>query len=353
MRVRSGQRSDVNPRWVWYTGVGCYVGDLLGQLCSLVCLEDAIIAGAVAARYPSIPRNAVLVVLALLVLLFAWRGIARISTVMKASLPLVVGLLAIAAVNAGPHSPGVSFWSPVPSGHTLDTTAWLAVLAALLAFVVNATVSADVGRYLRPERRRAGSVLFAVSLQLLSLGGAALLGAWIAHRVGRGPDPGANLVFLIGGWGVGCVLLSQLRINLINAYSGSLSLSNFGARGLGVRPGRQALMVVLVAAATLLAMWNIQQHLVAVLTFEAVFVMAWASTLVSYILIYELRGQVPQTVHELDSAPAFNPVGLGALLVALAAGYPSPSVPWANSVRASPPSSRWGWLQSGSSRCDQ
>lgn len=286
----------------------------------LFAVEDAIIAGAVSERYPAVSREMVFLFVGGLVLVLAWRGIASITSVMQVTLPFVVALFALAYFDAGNTGDAAPFWSAA-STHHLDPTGWLSVLAALLAFVVNATVAADVGRFLRPESRRVGSALFGGVLQLLSFAGAAMLGAWLTHRLGA-PDPGANLVALLGVWGIVCVVLSQLRINLINAYSGSLSLSNFGARGLGLSPGRQSWMVLLVVAATVCAMGNIHQHLITVLTFESVFVMAWASTLVGYILIYELRGGPTLSQADLDAVPAFNRVGLGALCLALIAGVP-------------------------------
>lgn len=286
----------------------------------LFALEDGIVASAVQARYPGVPKVVIFVALAAIVLMASWRGIGRIARVMLLTLPPFAVLLIIACVKAADHS-HIAVWSLGLPAHSVGATAWLSVLAALLAFIVNATVAADVGRFLPAVRRQRGAVVIAVCLQLASLGGATLLGAWLAARSGGNTNPGAYLVSLLGGWGLLCVVTSQGRINVINAYSGSLSLSNFGLRGLRLRPGRHIWMLAMVVVATLLAMTDIYQHLVGVLTFESVFVMAWVAILVTYVLTFDVERTVsPQA--PLDGAPNINPVGMISLFLALASGVP-------------------------------
>lgn len=286
----------------------------------LFAIEASIIASAMHHEAPAIPRAVVLLGLAVLVLLLAWWGVASLARVMTATLPLFLVFLVLAFVEAGgAPAPGESFWSYSPSSH-LDTTAWLAVLAALLAFIVNATVAADVGRFLKPERRRVGAFLFGGVLQVASFGGATLLGAWFSWRLGGATSPGVYLPGLIGGLGLACVMLSQLRINLINAYSGSLSLSNFAARLFDWRPGRHVWMIVLVVVSTAIAMGRVSDHLVEVLTFEAIFVMAWVSTLISYIAVFDSGPR--RRDRPIDDYPAMNPVGMAALAATLAVAIP-------------------------------
>jgi purine-cytosine permease-like protein len=284
----------------------------------LFAIEAEIIESAVRSELPAIPRVVVLLVAGIVVLALAWGGIAWIAKAMTATLPAFAGLMAWAIVDATHSSSAAgSFWTHAPAVGSVGPTAWLSALAALLAFIVNATVAADVGRFLAPRNERRGALLFGAVLQLLCFGGATLLGAWFAFRLRGESNPGAYLPGLLGGFGVVCVLLSQGRINLINAYSGSLSLANLGARGLGVQPGRRAWMVALVGVATLLAMTRISDHIVSVLTFEAVFVMAWVFVLVAYILRFDPAPREP-----LDHAPRFEPVGLCALVATLSVATP-------------------------------
>lgn len=287
----------------------------------LYTLETGIIASAVHALLPSFPKALLFLAVAGTVLAFTWYGISSLTKVMTVTLPLFLLLIVVAATQTG-SGEGGSFWSYAPSGRAINATAWLSVLAALLAFVVNATVAADVGRFLRPEQRRAGSFLLGGVLQVVAFGGATLLGAWFSFHLRGSSEPGGYLVGLMGGWGLLCVLLSQIRINMINAYSGSLSLSNFGARGLGVRPGRHVWMIGLVAVSSALAMFDVSSQLVQILSFEAVFVMAWVSTLVAYIICFDLDTPRGAGRWDLGTAPMVDPIGLGALAAALAIATP-------------------------------
>lgn len=289
----------------------------------LFAIEAGIIAAAVHERFSSVPRSAALLVTAAVVLALAWRGVTGLTGIMIITLPLFVVLVSLAATEAQRRpAPQSSFWSDAPANVSLDATAWLTVLAVLLAFIVNATVAADIGRFLKPQRRRAGAFLFGGVLQIATFGGATLLGAWFAWRLGGATDPGGYLTELLGVAGVACVLLSQVRINLINAYSGSLSLTNFAARGLGLRHGRRTWTVAVVVGATVLALTDFSQHLLGVLTFEAVFVMAWVSTLVAYIAIADPTHSRVGAGLQLDSAPKYNFVGLSALAGSLAVATP-------------------------------
>lgn len=284
----------------------------------LFAIEAEIIASAVRTELPAVPRVAVLLAAGLVVLALAWGGVTSIARAMTVTLPAFAALLLWAVLDAAHRpSPGGSFWAHAPVTGSVSATAWLSALAALLAFIVNATVAADVGRFLAPRQRRRGAFLFGGVLQILCFGGATLLGAWFAFRLRGQADPGSYLPGLLGGFGMACVLLSQGRINLINAYSGSLSLANLGARGLGIRPGRRTWMVVLVCVATLLAMTHLSDHIVSVLTFEAVFVMAWVFALVAYIVRFD-----PTPRDDLNRAPRFEPVGLGALVATLSVATP-------------------------------
>jgi hypothetical protein len=286
----------------------------------LYALELAIISSAMHSRFPGVPDAGLFAVVGVIVLALAWYGVSSLARAMTISLPVFLVLMAVAVAHANGHA-SASFWSYAPPHTTIDATAWLSVLAALLAFIVNATVAADVGWFLPPERRRAGAFLFGGVLQVITFGGATLLGAWFSFQLGGSAEPGAYLVQLLGGWGIACVLLSQIRINMINAYSGSLSLSNFGARGLGVRPGRHIWMVALIVVGSTLALVNISPQLVKILSFEAVFVMAWVSTLIAYIFFFNVDTPAGAR-HSLDEMPRINVVGLGSLAAALAVSVP-------------------------------
>ena len=197
------------------------------------------------------------------------------------------------------------------------------MVAALLAFIVNATVGADVGRFVPPKRRIAGSVLLGIGLQLFAFLGATLVGAWLTVQLHGDSNPGSYIVDILGSAGLVYIIVIQVRINSINVYSGSLAFSNFGARALRLSPGRQYWLVGLIFCGSILTLTSIYAHLLGVLTFESVFVMAWVMSVVGF-LIRRRFWALPARpwFGKYGLVEGISPRGLAALAIALAVSTP-------------------------------
>jgi purine-cytosine permease-like protein len=244
---------------------------------------------------------------------------------MGVTLPVFAVLLTGAIIRNGAHDGLVPFLQyPIIGGHDLAVTATgvFATVGVLTVFLVNATVAADVGRFLPESKRRAGAVVLGVALQPVSFFGAALLGAWLTYRFEDGPDPGRYLVHILDFWGFLYVIISQVRINVINLYAGSLSLSNFVARTLAFRPGRHVWVATMAGIGTTLAVMGVYKELLSVLTFGATFVSAWVMALVSYILRHRLLSVPLDNGNNLLSAKRVDWEGTTALIAALVVAGP-------------------------------
>lgn len=318
----AGLDSDMLSIWAGYGARGSALTSLIygGNFVVLFALEAQIIAHAVMARYADASRSLVLAVVGVIVLTLTAPGIVRLSRVSAVTLPLVVALFAWIAVTAPRSGSAHEFWTFQGAADHAGVPAVLAVVAALMAFVVNATVGADVGRYLRAADRQRGAALIGVGLQAVCFGGVMMFGAWLTFRVG-GTDPGSYLVQVAGLAGLLCVVVSQVRINMINAYAGSLALSNFGLRSVGLRPGRHIWAIVLVTGGICLALADIYSRMLDVLTFEAVFVAAWTSTLVTYAIMAS-RSRRDAARSAPISRLSGNQRSVVALVLALACGVP-------------------------------
>jgi hypothetical protein len=125
-------------------------------------------------------------------------------------------------------------------------------------------------------------------------------------------------------WGVLFVVVTQVRINVTNVYSGSLAYANFFCRVFHITPGRQYWVILTSAGGTALMFGGIFNHLNAVLTFEGVFIMAWIMAVTSDIVINKkLLGLSPANfLYKRAHTYRFNPVGVGALTGALVVGLP-------------------------------
>ncbi|MET9018382.1 hypothetical protein ABZV93_00215 [Actinopolymorpha sp. NPDC004070] len=114
------------------------------------------------------------------------------------------------------------------------------------------------------------------------------------------------------------VLLSQVKINIMNTYSGSLSWSNFFSRLLHRHPGRAAWVFLQVGLALVLMEVNIFTHIVTVLAWYANVGIAWIAAMVSDLVVNKRLLKLSPPHVEFHRAHLFNvnPVGFGSMVVA-------------------------------------
>ncbi len=117
------------------------------------------------------------------------------------------------------------------------------------------------------------------------------------------------------------VLVSQLKINLTNAYAGSIAWSNFFSRLTHSHPGRVVWLVFNVAIAVLLMELGIDKTIESTLPLYASVVSAWVGALAADLAVNKPLGLSPEGI-EFKRAHlyAINPVGTGAMALALALG---------------------------------
>ncbi len=138
----------------------------------------------------------------------------------------------------------------------------------------------------------------------------------IAFGYVAGEDSRAALL-LMGAF----VLVSQMKINLTNAYAGSIAWSNFFSRLTHSHPGRVIWLVFNVAIAMLLMMLGIDKTIDSTLPLYACVVSAWVGALAADLAVNKPLGLSPPGI-EFKRAHlyAVNPVGTGAMLLALLSG---------------------------------
>ena len=113
------------------------------------------------------------------------------------------------------------------------------------------------------------------------------------------------------------VTVSQVKINVTNAYSGSLAWSNCFVRLAHYHPGRVVWLVFNVLIALLLSLLGIFETLQAVLSVYSTVAIAWIGALVADLVVLKRTGISPPYI-EFKRAHLynFNPVGCGATLIA-------------------------------------
>ena len=117
------------------------------------------------------------------------------------------------------------------------------------------------------------------------------------------------------------VIISQMKINVTNAYAGSIAWSNFFSRLTHSHPGRVVWLVFNVAIALMLMELGIYRALENVLGMFAIIAVSWLGSLSADLLINKSLGLRPAVI-EFKRAHLYdiNPVGVGSMTIASIVG---------------------------------
>ncbi len=117
------------------------------------------------------------------------------------------------------------------------------------------------------------------------------------------------------------VLISQVKINVTNAYAGSLAWSNFYARVTHYHPGRVVWLVFNILISLLLMLLGIFETLATVLAVYSIIAIAWIGAIFADLAVLKPIGISPSFI-EFRRAHLhdINPVGCGAMAIASLVG---------------------------------
>lgn len=286
--------------------------------------EGMILVAAVHAFFPSIPTWLLIIVFGAIVIPLNWFGIKQLDKLQKWSLPIFVAFLIITIVVAF-NKPSLyegSFWTYMPEGMQVGGSALLLCIGMQHGIMgLTALLGSDYARFLKPKDIKFGSVMIGFIPQIFCFGVMGGLGIWFGVRLGES-NPGVYIVTLLGLGGVLFTMLTQLRINVTNIYSASLSLSNFFENVFHFKPDRRFWVVVAGVISITLMLGGILDHLDTAMTFQGVFLMTWAAILVTDALIVKKLMKIGPKEYEArqDRLYKWNPVGVIPLIVASALG---------------------------------
>ncbi len=117
------------------------------------------------------------------------------------------------------------------------------------------------------------------------------------------------------------VIISQMKINVTNAYAGSIAWSNFFSRVTHSHPGRVVWLVFNVLIALILMELGMYRALEAILGVFAIVAVSWLGSLAADLLINKNIGLSPKHI-EFKRAHLYdiNPVGVGSMAIASVGG---------------------------------
>jgi signal transduction histidine kinase/DNA-binding NarL/FixJ family response regulator/purine-cytosine permease-like protein len=343
--ARYGVDMDLLTRGAGFGYIGSTITSLIYASFTFLffALEAAIMALALE-LYFDIPLALAYVICSVIVIPLVAYGITLINRLQMWTQPLWLVLLLlpyvfVIAKNPEAFSDWTSFVGRSGEGGSFNLLHFGAACTVALALITQIGEQVDYLRFL-PEKTAANRKRWWAALLMAGPGwiipGALkmLAGAFLAflalqHEIPmeRAAEPtqmylvAFNYVFASPEFALGAmvlfVIVSQMKINLTNAYAGSLAWSNFFARVTHSHPGRVVWLVFNVAIALMLMELGVFAAIEEVLGLYANIAIAWIGALVADLVINKPLGLSPKFI-EFKRAHLYdiNPVGVGAMLIA-------------------------------------
>jgi purine-cytosine permease-like protein len=324
--AKTGLNSNLMARGTGYGFVGAALTSLIyaSNFIVLASIEGSIMAHAIHAYTPSIPVWMIMVILGLGIIPLNWYGMKQLNKFQKYSLPVYSILLVsgiVIALNMDVSTP-TNWLTFLPQGQAIGGVALLTCIGIFNGIVgLQSLLTADYARFIKPKEIKFASFAVGFLPQLGSYFIMGMVGIWFAVRFAES-NPGVYMVTVLGIGGAVYTVLSQLRINLINIYSGSLSLANFFSRIFRFAPGRVFWVVVTAGIAVLVMLSNVIEHIGAVLTFQGVSMFAWTASMIADLLVVKkvLKIGPSHIEYRRGFLRDWNPVGPIALLIGSVVG---------------------------------
>jgi purine-cytosine permease-like protein len=252
-------------------------------------IEAAYLGTALHSQWPVLPSTVWFLITAFASVPICWYGFTQNDFVQRWLAPVfLVGLALLVFDEISRSTAHPSFGSP-----GLTAIGFFGALGALLPNVVIQILgTGDFARFIRKTEVKkamvAGPFVVIAAVYLISFP----LGAVLALYSGSA-SPAGYLTSVLGLFGVIWIIATQLRINNMNYYSGSLALANFASRILHWVPGRRFWVFFTGVAAFIGATLNVENHLVSVVSFIGIFCIAWLGVLIADICVIKPKLQLP------------------------------------------------------------
>jgi len=345
--ARYGVDMDLLTRGAGFGYLGSTITSLIYASFTFIffALEAAIMALALQMFF-DIPIAWCYVISSLVIIPMVVRGITLISKLQMWTQPawgvlLLLPYLAIYWKNPQAYSDFMGLTGRTSGSSEFDPLMFGAAATVAFSLVVQIGEQVDFLRFL-PEQTRDNRVRWWAAVlmagpgwiipgMLKMLGGAFLAFLVLQHELpaSKAIEPtqmylaAYSYVFTDPAWVLAAtvifVVVSQVKINLTNAYAGSLAWSNFFARLTHSHPGRVVWLVFNVLIAVMLMTLGVFQALEKVLGLYSNVAIAWVGALVADLVINKPLGWSPAGI-EFKRAHLYdiNPVGLLSMLLAAA-----------------------------------
>ena len=343
--AKFGLDMDLLTRGAGFGYIGSTITSLIYASFTFIffALEAAIMALALQLCF-KIPLSLSYLICALVVIPFVTHGITLISRLQAVTQPVWIVMLVLPYAVVIWKDPSLlqqfpSFLGIGGSDGHFDLLMFGTASTVLISMIAQVGEQVDFLRFL-PERTKQNRVRWFASMLIAGPGwvipGAAKMlgGSFLAFLViqqemtpQHAVEPtqmylvAYKYVFASPEWALVVstffIILSQLKINVTNAYAGSLAWSNFFARLTHSHPGRLVWLVFNVLIAVMLMELGVFRALEQVLGLYSNIAISWVGAVVADLVINKPLGLSPPGI-EFKRAYLYdiNPVGVGAMLIA-------------------------------------
>lgn len=298
--------------------------------------EGTIVSHAIA-NYAGVPVNspigiAIFALMGLAAIWFVWKGMSSMQFLQTWGVPIFIVLFGFCIWQLTHHYPAVSFSGWQPKGEVDSNALWLVMNMANGQIVFQGLMATDYGRFARPGISHKGTATIMLGM-LIPIVVVMLFGAFMAYTLmphiqgedvwSLALDPGFVFPLIIGLTGVLFAVITQIRINVLNLYSGSIALSNTMDMAFNYRPGRQWWMLLVWLLGVVFYICNILQYTGTFLSITGILTNTWVFIILAdYFICRKVLHLAPSDFVEFRKAylRMWNPSGVIALCVAVAIG---------------------------------
>jgi purine-cytosine permease-like protein len=284
------------------------------------CLEGHVMAAALSEVLPIIPYQVSAAIICLLFVPLTLYGMKFLTRFQWMTVWLyVIGMGAVliglfsgwssdVSSSLAPHD----WWSINPNHRPYN---WRTVLGAFGAIsgvfgAILILLITSTARFTRRDQATRSGILMAFGVGSPFALTMTLGVYFVAASGGKIFDPGVAIPRLIGSAGLLLVVLTQLRVNVINVYFGTTALENFTAQIFQKKWTRTRFLIPFMGAAYLLVISPFLQYFGTIMTMLSVFLVSWASVVLGDLWLVRPSIGLPQWAEfRRGYAASYNKIG--------------------------------------------
>lgn len=283
-------------------------------------------------HFSSLQGTLIFALLGLMKLWFVWYGMKALQILQTWGVG-IYGLLLVLCLYLLMRDydvVGPNHWKPLQP--ISENSMWIAFMMANGQMVFQGLMATDYGRFAKENTGYRGGVLSMVGM-LAPMFVTILIGPLLAYTLLPTmsednieiyvSDSGVVFPTIMGIWGVLFVIVTQIRVNVMNLYSGSLALSNSFSLFFRFTPGRQFWMILVYVLGCIFYAFNILQYLDTWLAVTGILTNTWILIMLAdhFICRKWLKfGPADFIEYRRPFLYRWNPTGLISLLVGVLIG---------------------------------